>query len=177
MKLHLMIDVETLGLSPRAPIVSLGAVLFDQEGFYQTFYRAAKPELGGPFEPDFDTVRWWMRQSDEARAVFQDPEATDVGTMLMRFSFWLEEHCFGKKYKVWAKPTHKDIPWLEHNLRTFGQDIPWSHRDVLDLQTAIHLLDPNGELQPPDNTEHHNALADAQWQVTYLQALLAKGLG
>lgn len=68
---HLMIDLETMGNKPSAPIVSIGAVIFDPSTgeFGPDFYRVVslKSSVDGGAVPDADTIMWWMQQSEEAR--------------------------------------------------------------------------------------------------------------
>lgn len=68
---HLMIDLETMGNGPYAPVISIGAVFFDLK----------TGETGGDFSvnvslessmryrarPDASTILWWMEQGEDAR--------------------------------------------------------------------------------------------------------------
>ena len=75
--MHIMIDLETMGTRPDAPIVAIGAVAFRPDsqhkdgemelgGIYGTFYMtidlAKSVREGAVIDPD--TVMWWMQQSD-----------------------------------------------------------------------------------------------------------------
>ena len=69
---HIMIDCETLGTRPGCHILSLAAIGFapatgvmDPEPFEA---RIGLPP-GGDLTVDADTLRWWLRQSDDARAL------------------------------------------------------------------------------------------------------------
>ena len=73
-----MIDLETAGLSPNAPIAAIGAVRFNPEGGptvgpHAEFYVAVN--LVGQAPRDASSVYLWMEQSDEARAAVR--EGTD----------------------------------------------------------------------------------------------------
>lgn len=69
---HLMIDLETMGNKPNAPIVSIGAVFFEPSTgeLGEEFYRVVslKSSMDGGAVPDPDTIMWWMQQSEEARS-------------------------------------------------------------------------------------------------------------
>lgn len=168
---HIMLDIETLGVSSRSPILALGAAALGSSGPPREFYRAVKPSLAPPFEPSFGTVSWWAQQSMEARGVFSDPDAASSAEMCLAFLEWWGLHA-DKDTKLWAKPPHFDVVILQHTLAVHGYRPPWSHRNILDLRTLIHLKDPDGALQPPDIAGHHNALSDAVWQAEYLTRLL-----
>lgn len=73
--LHLMVDLETLGTDQSAPILSIGAVLFDPQvrDTFQTlhersFLRLVDVEdavrVCGP--ADGGTIKWWFTQTDAA---------------------------------------------------------------------------------------------------------------
>jgi hypothetical protein len=78
----LMLDLETMGTSPNAAIVAIGAVKFDPGTgelggrFYQVVDLASSVAAGCVIDPD--TVLWWMRQSPEARAMFDAPRVPIV---------------------------------------------------------------------------------------------------
>lgn len=175
-EIHIMLDLETLGLSAHAPLISIGAVMLSEDPNIEFerphFYRAIKSDLSPPFEPDFDTFTWWLRQSDDVRDVFQ--AAVLPAEAIQAFSSWIHSYP-GQRIQplFWAKPAHVDMPWLEHSFRVYGYPFPWTHRDIRDLQTFIAIADPNGELAPPDTDDKHNALEDAKWQAAYLKRLLA----
>jgi len=69
--MHIMIDLETMGTRPDAPIIAIGAVSFDvdTDWVWRTFYvnidLQSAVSAGAKIDPS--TVMWWMKQSDEAR--------------------------------------------------------------------------------------------------------------
>ena len=71
-----MIDIETLGKSEFAPLVSIGAIEFkpeDNKALGREFYQVV--DLGESvvgYAIDVDTLKWWMQQSDKAREVFKE---------------------------------------------------------------------------------------------------------
>mgnify|MGYP006408929027 CR=1 FL=1 len=68
--MHIMIDLETMGTRPDAPIISIGAVAFDANGPLDSFYAGVNlgSSVNSGAKIDASTVLWWMQQSDEARA-------------------------------------------------------------------------------------------------------------
>ncbi len=167
---HVMIDIETLGRTPRASILSIGAVAMDADFVVLgEYYAVVDPTLSGPdYEIGPETVVWWAQQSEEARAVFTDANRS-IGSVLLHLYTWIGQ--WGEP-KVWAKPPRFDIAILEHAYDVQCLNLPWEHRDVLDLRTLIYLRDPDGLLRPPDDAARHNAVADARWQAQYLARLL-----
>ncbi|EIG3432481.1 3'-5' exoribonuclease, partial [Escherichia coli] len=64
--IHLMIDLETMGKNPDAPIISIGAIFFDpQTGeMGPEFSKTIDLETAGGVI-DRDTIKWWLKQSRE----------------------------------------------------------------------------------------------------------------
>lgn len=75
---HMMLDLETMGNKSNSVILSVGAVMFDIETgeigeyFYERIEFQSALDVG--LKINADTVEWWMKQSDEARAqLFEKP--------------------------------------------------------------------------------------------------------
>ncbi|MBE1682364.1 3'-5' exoribonuclease, partial [Escherichia coli] len=65
---HLMIDLETMGKNPDAPIISIGAIFFDPQtgDMGPEFSKTIDLETAGGVI-DRDTIKWWLKQSREAQ--------------------------------------------------------------------------------------------------------------
>ncbi|HHE8470041.1 TPA: 3'-5' exoribonuclease, partial [Klebsiella pneumoniae] len=69
---HVMVDLETMGKKYNAPIVAIGAVVFDPatgsigESFYKVVCLESSVNWGAVIDPS--TVIWWLKQSSEARS-------------------------------------------------------------------------------------------------------------
>ncbi|HDS5291067.1 TPA: 3'-5' exoribonuclease, partial [Escherichia coli] len=63
---HLMIDLETMGKNPDAPIISIGAIFFDPQtgDMGPEFSKTIDLETAGGVI-DRDTIKWWLKQSRE----------------------------------------------------------------------------------------------------------------
>jgi exodeoxyribonuclease VIII len=88
-----MIDLETLGTEPDAPIISIGAAWFDLETktigktFYATLDVADQIDSKKRFA-SAATIKWWMGQSGAARKVFKD-DARPSKEVLQLFANWI----------------------------------------------------------------------------------------
>lgn len=147
-KLHVMLDLETLGTKPGCPIVSIGACTFDREGVGDYFYR--KIDISSTnLKAEPETIKWWLKQSAEAREAFEGgiphKRATDEFKV-----WWLDNGC---RY-VWSHGASFDPPVL-----TAAIDIaPWKFWDIRDTRTLYELAG----IQPDRKTgTAHNALDDA----------------
>jgi hypothetical protein len=68
---HLMVDLETMGNGPYAPVISIGAVFFDpntgETGEEFSVNISLESSMRYRARPDASTILWWMEQSEEAR--------------------------------------------------------------------------------------------------------------
>lgn len=105
---HLMIDLETMGNKPNAPVVSIGAVFFEPSTgeLGKEFYRVVslKSSMDGGAVPDPETIIWWMQQNEEARKAICDKEnSIALWFMLCEFSHsFIRNNADPKKIQVWA---------------------------------------------------------------------------
>lgn len=103
---HLMIDLETMGNKPNAPIVSIGAVFFEPSTaeLGADFYRVVslKSAVRGGAVPDGDTILWWMQQSEEARAAICDKDAITISAALIKLNTFIRDNADSGKVQVWG---------------------------------------------------------------------------
>jgi len=85
---HVMVDLETMGKKHNAPIVAIGAVVFDPatgsigESFYKVVCLESSVNWGAVIDPS--TVIWWLKQSSEARsAIVNDDYSSSENLFLI----------------------------------------------------------------------------------------------
>lgn len=63
---HLMVDLETMGNGPYAPVISIGAVFFDlktgETGEDFSVNISLESSMRYRARPDASTILWWMEQ-------------------------------------------------------------------------------------------------------------------
>jgi hypothetical protein len=159
---HIMVDLETLGTAPGSVIASIGAVAFDPvEGILgETFYAVIDPADAQRcgLRIDGETVLWWLRQGDEARAALTGGTRVSLFTALSAFSTFWERH---KAKTFWGHGANFDDPLLASAYRAQRLDPPWLYYDSRCTRTLFELAGVK-----PDRTAgaHHNALDDAMAQ-------------
>jgi len=161
--MHIMVDLETMGTRPDAPIISIGAVKFDTRGIESEFYRNVdlQTSIDGGAVLDARTVQWWMQQSDEARAALTG-EAESLSVVLYQFREWMKPHNIDG---VWGNGASFDNVILTEAYRRLNMEPPWPfyidrcYRTVKNLYPAVKI-DRKGT--------HHNALDDAKSQAEHL---------
>lgn len=164
-----MIDLETFGIHDRAPVISIGACLFNidtgdiLQSFKQNITFESALQHGAP---DGGTVKWWMEQSDEARSmVMQDPRPLEW--VLAQFADWMPPDCV-----VWGNGATFDISLLTHVHNSTGLEVPWGFKNINDVRTIVRAANP--DVQPADfefDGTPHDALDDAKYQAKYVSAM------
>ena len=112
---HLVIDLETFGLGPRAMVRSIALAEFnpwsDDEPKVTRYTLLPDEQAGRDIDPR--TVLWWMRQPERARRAFTDEHNP-------RNMWDLAEDLLKKNGAiVWTKPLHCDVPILLDLLRSY----------------------------------------------------------
>jgi len=178
----LMIDIESMGKKPNAPIVSIGAVFFNPQtaelgpDFYTAVNLESSMEQGAV--PDGDTILWWLKQSAEARAAICVDDAMPIANALSELSHFINRHADNPKYlKVWGNGATFDNVILRGAYERAGHICPWEFWNDHDVRTIVTLgrgigFDPKRDM--PFDGDMHNALADARHQAKYVSAIWQK---
>lgn len=168
---HAMVDLETMGTAPYAPLVAIGACAFrldDGEPIDDVFYQAIKLdsclELG--MRPSGGTIEWWMKQSPEARAVFDDPDAVTLPMALDAFTDWLQS----RPLKLWGNSARFDMGLLEAAYKVCNKVVPWQFWNECCYRTIKNLPAAKAVTLQRVGT-YHNALDDAISQALHLRAI------
>lgn len=172
---HVMVDLETMSLSPNAAILSIGAVEFGSEGLGEEFYARIRLDSamreGG--EVSASTIMWWLQQSDAARAEFAKP-ACAINHALEDFSTYLSTIGNVDEICVWGNGAAFDNVVLASAYHRLGWTMPWKYWNDRCFRTVKCLL-PQEELPPREGT-HHHALDDAKYQAQCAVKLIKQGV-
>jgi hypothetical protein len=169
---HIMVDLETMGAVPGSAIVSIGAVAFDPvagrlgEEFYRVIDLASCQRAGLTIEPD--TLLWWLRQSDAARAELTRADAEPLATVLGWFATWFRRQ--GGTF-IWGHGANFDEPLLSCAFRAAHVAVPWKYWDARCTRTLFAVT---GERPDRAKGVHHNALDDAKAQAEAVIRAFAK---
>ncbi|QOL13274.1 3'-5' exonuclease [Dickeya dianthicola] len=181
---HVMIDLETLGKNKNAPIASIGAVFFEPETgeLGEKFYCRVdfEDDMKNGAIPDGDTIKWWLKQSPEARAELVSDDAIPVRDAVNQFSDWLTDNAdrLGG-LKVWANSPSFDCVILSAAFERAETDIPWNYWNERDVRTiksiGLSIMDMGRFLGTAEIIGiKHNALDDAINQAQMVSAVWQK---
>jgi hypothetical protein len=87
MKNHVLVDLETIGTGHNAGIISIGAVRFDNNGMYDTFYTNIDVLdcIAKGAKADQRTMDWWKGQDEVLQKMMMvDPQP--LVTALSKFT-------------------------------------------------------------------------------------------
>ena len=177
---HVMVDLETMGKKHNAPIVAIGAVVFDPatgsigESFYKVVCLESSVNWGAVIDPS--TVIWWLKQSSEARSAIVNDDAIPLQDALLQFREFVSDNVAGgsKKAQVWGNGASFDNSILRSSYERIAEDYPWEYWNDRDVRTMVELgqaisFDPKTTI--PFEGSRHNALADAIHQARYVSAI------
>ncbi|EPL1954624.1 TPA: exonuclease [Citrobacter freundii] len=177
---HLMVDLETMGSGPDAPIVSIGAVYFDPSTgntgaeFYQVVSLESSMSFG--MKPDASTIQWWLKQSSEARSAILVDEAMGLRETLELLADFITENSANGSHTVqlWGNGCSFDNVILRraYALTETPFAVPfWNDRDVRTMVELGKSVGINPRFDIPFEGDMHNALSDARHQVKYVSAI------
>ncbi|WP_096888571.1 exonuclease [Escherichia coli] len=174
---HLMIDLETMGKNPDAPINSLAGKFFDP----------ATGEMGPEFSKtidletaggviDRDTIKWWLKQSREAQSAILTDEIP-LDDALLQLREFINENSGEFFVQVWGNGANFDNVILRRSYERQEIPCPWRYTNDRDVRTMVALglvMDFDARNVTTFEGERHNALHDARYQAKYVSAIWQK---
>lgn len=172
---HFMLDFETMGNTPLAPVVSIGCVAFKWEGAKDNttvsdFYRVVDLEsvISYGIRPDASTIYWWLDREEKARQSLLVSGKVPIGKALEELGYWMMETEPDRRERVvWGNGADFDNAILiVHWKRIMDGDLPyefWNNRCFRTIKSS------NSKVKPAKRGgTYHNALDDARNQTNHL---------
>lgn len=174
---HLMIDLETMGKNPDAPIISIGAIFFDPQtgDMGPEFSKTIDLETAGGVI-DRDSIKWWLKQSREAQSAIMTDEIP-LDDALLQLREFIDENSGEFFVQVWGNGANFDNTILRRSYERQGIPCPWRYYNDRDVRTIVELgkaIDFDARTAIPFEGERHNALDDARYQAKYVSAIWQK---
>lgn len=144
--LNIMVDIETIGHGPTAPVLAVGLVPFQihpelcivaprSEWVEVRCTLRANVAAGRVADPA--TVEWWLAQSKAAQeALLREPRHDHLGGFALAIAEAVRTtNPRSDDVFVWAKPPQYDLVALRGLMEQCSVDVPWHHRNEQDLRT------------------------------------------
>ncbi|HGF4484465.1 TPA: 3'-5' exoribonuclease [Escherichia coli] len=175
--IHLMIDLETMGKNPDAPIISIGAIFFDPQtgDMGPEFSKTIDLDTAGGVI-DRDVIKWWLKQSREAQSAIMTDEIP-LDDALLQLREFIAENSGEFFVQVWGNGANFDNVILRRSYERQGIPCPWRYCNDRDVRTIVELgkaIDFDARTAIPFEGERHNALDDARYQAKYVSAIWQK---
>lgn len=177
--MHVMIDIETMAVSPDAAICAIGACAFDPaapgDGLIPDgrgeWYRVVSLDdairQGG--RVDGSTIIWWLQQHVTAQGELCG-RAESMLVALSSLSDWMRGIGMAQ---VWGNGADFDLVVLGTAYRRAAIAAPWSYRQVRCYRTLRELTRGQVDLPAMRTAEvQHRALDDARYQARAAVAML-----
>jgi len=167
---HLMLDMETLAVSPNAVVLSLGAVHFDPYGtgygdsIYFRIDLDDQDALGREIDPN--TLDWWAKQDP---AIMEEAFGPDDRIPLAEAMDRFHKFAWGCS-AFWSHGATFDLVMIENIYRQLNKALPWNYWALRDTRT---LFDLGHDPEMPQGSKH-DALQDAIRQAVGVQNIYRK---
>lgn len=170
MSKHLMVDLETMAVSPSAVVLTLGAVHFNPygTGYSDKIYFRINIDDQDALnrEVDPNTITWWSSQDP---AIMEEAFSPDNRLPLVEAIDQFHKFAWGCS-AFWSHGSVFDIVILENIYRQLGKPVPWQYWQIRDTRTLFDLgFDPD---MPTGGK--HDALEDAIRQAVGVQNMYRK---
>lgn len=179
MSKHIMIDLETMGTNSNAPIVSIGAIIFEPEtgalgADFEIVVNLNSSAYYG--EIDASTVQFWLQQSPEARAIFaKDLPKCTLKDALHEFNAWLADIGDKDELCLWGNGKDFDNVILNNAFKACRIRPNFAHWNDLDVRTIVKMGRDILGINPKEDLVregvHHSALDDATFQAKYVSVI------
>lgn len=165
---HIMFDLETLGLRPRSPVITIGAVYFTSQLVYpggKCLSLDLTEQMRHGCLPDPGTISWWLAQDQAAHESLIGAMADPLGlrVALSILSGWIKQF---DDVQVWGNGSNFDIAKIDGLYDLIGEDVPWHYRSPRCFRTEMARHGVEDDWVMP--TVKHDAVADAQAQAETL---------
>lgn len=160
----LSIDLETLGTAPGSIITQIGLCAFNDFGGElppgHNIFVDPQSCIDREMTATWDTLRWWLQQSDDARNVLATTPGTDIKSALQLVRQYMDAH-MTEHFTVWGYAANFDVTLLEAAFFLCSLPVPWTYRQV---RCARTLLAVTKGVDKPVSAREHVAAEDARAQ-------------
>lgn len=179
---HVMIDCETLGLTPGTIVRTVSLVEFEpitgKTGRKQTWTINLQDSIKAGFRIEAGSLKWWMMKSEEARKAFvaTPEEETSLVSFVAEFVEWFKQ--YNGKVVLWNLQVDFDTalisPYLAyyymHIMRNDSYELPWNRKLRVDVRPFMEIYRTlHADIKTP-----HTSIDDCMLQIEAVAEVFKK---
>lgn len=165
---HVVIDIETLGVTPGSYITTISANVLGSEEVLNISNIIYGKELSPTLE--YDTVKWWLTKAPkEAQEFLFEGDPVDIGEALDCLSLYLKEN---SPFVLWGNSPDFDMGHLGYWYSKLGKEIPWKYYQLRDIRTIKSFLDEETVKAIDAKYTKHISAEDVLIEGEYLKSFL-----
>ncbi|MBR7685885.1 3'-5' exonuclease [Acinetobacter nosocomialis] len=153
---RLMLDFETLDIGECPVILSMGAVVFNEDEIIDQISAKIDQKsclkIGCTISQS--TLDWWDQQTPKAKEMTFGGTTPIDEAMLMIIALYKEHWCS----EIWSRGAIADIRWTNNILDKLGYQKPWKYWEEMCFRTFLKY---SPQVEVTYEGELHNALDDA----------------
>lgn len=171
---RVMIDLETMGTTKRAAIMSIGAAVLGRDTLNVVDEFECNVDVDSCLKYGLvkcqHTVEFWQREENATALALMKHDIVELHIALERLRGWLLKDADKWQIEPWANGTSFDLAILESAYEAVQIPHPWEFRNERDYRTlkCLHRDIP----KPTFHGAQHRALDDAKFQAEHLKAIL-----
>lgn len=171
---RVMIDLETMGTTKRAAIMSIGAAVLSRDTLNVVDEFEVNVDVDSCLKyglvKDASTQEFWQRSENATALALMKHDALDLADALQVFRGWVLKDADKWQIEPWANGTSFDLAILETAFLCVDIPHPWEFRNERDYRTMKCLY---RDIPKPEFVGvQHTALADARFQAEHLSMIL-----
>lgn len=195
-KIHIMTDIETLGLRNDATIIQIAGIAFDIETgeHISEFDMVADISKNEHMEVDGGTLKWWLEtDADLLKTLLNERGMVSSDDLIREFHEWLITRSKHPNYEdlvLWGNGPMFDNAKLKYHMERLGLEYPIHYKNDRDVRTILDLASAKAgvsesvikSLIDSHDIREHDALDDVVYQIRlvnycYIELVSGKKVG
>lgn len=177
--IHIMLDLETLGIQSSALVTQIGAALFlmEEDTIIDTFNESLDFSTLDSMNVDPDTLKFWVRNTHNAKLfknLLNNKDGLSDELLWKSFFDWVSNIVSNfpdYDVKIWGNGITFDVGKVYYNFERFGLKMPIAYFNEMDLRTQMFYAANIIGCSDWDiksiikNESSHDALSDVLWEI------------
>lgn len=176
-QIHIMTDIETLGIRDDATIIQIAAIAFDLQtgAHYDQFNMIADVSKNEEMFVDGGTLQWWLNTDAELFKHLITNGTVSSNKLIVQFHDWINGLSDNPddELHLWGNGILFDNNKIKYQMERNRLDYPIHFKKDRDVRTIVHLAgDKLGITErqlkdsiPSDDIREHDAIDDVIYQI------------